>query len=62
MTNLQTLDRLVGTWHIIGGAEGTVTYEWMEGGQFLIQRVQLSQNGQEVKGIEMIGHLKPFGE
>jgi hypothetical protein len=62
MTNLQTLDRLVGAWHIIGGADGTVTYEWMEGGHFLIQRVQLSQNGQEVKGIEMIGHLNPFGE
>jgi len=62
MTNLQTLDRLVGTWQISGGAEGTVTYEWMEGGHFLIQRVHLSQNGQEVKGIELIGHLKPFGE
>ncbi|WP_339265105.1 hypothetical protein MKY48_17840 [Paenibacillus sp. FSL W8-0187] len=62
MTDLQTLNRLVGTWDISGGAEGTVTYEWMEGGHFLIQRVQLSQNGQEVKGIEFIGHLKPFGE
>ncbi|RAR42199.1 hypothetical protein [Paenibacillus sp. MDMC362] len=62
MTNIQTLDRLVGTWQISGGAEGTVIYEWMEGGHFLIQHVHLSQNGQEVKGIEMIGHLKPFGE
>ncbi|MFC7680229.1 hypothetical protein [Paenibacillus sp. GCM10028914] len=62
MTDLQSLNRLVGTWVISGGAEGTVTYEWMEGGHFLIQRVQLSQNGQEVKGIEFIGHLKPFGE
>lgn len=62
MTNLRTLDRLVGTWQICGGAEGTVTYEWMEGRHFLIQRVHLYQNGQEVKGIEMIGHVKPFGE
>ncbi|EHB66861.1 MULTISPECIES: hypothetical protein [Paenibacillus] len=62
MTDLQSLDRLVGTWQISGGAEGTVTYEWMEGGYFLIQRVQLMQHGQEVKGIEIIGHLKPFGE
>ncbi|MFF3924089.1 hypothetical protein [Paenibacillus lactis] len=47
MTDLQSLDRLVGTWQISGGAEGTVTYEWMEGGYFLIQRVQLMQHGQE---------------
>lgn len=62
MTELQTLDRLDGTWKISGGAEGKVTYEWMEGGHFLIQRVHLMQNGQEVSGIEFIGHLKPFGE
>lgn len=62
MDDLKRLDRLVGTWHISGGAEGTVTYEWMEGGFFLIQRVQLSQHGQQVKGIEIIGHLKSFGE
>lgn len=61
MNDLQILDRLVGTWQISGGAEGTVTYEWMEGGHFLIQRVQLSQHGQEVKGIEIIGRMKPFG-
>lgn len=34
----------------------------MDGGHFLIQRVQLLQNGHEVRGIEFIGHLKPFGE
>jgi hypothetical protein len=28
------LDRLVGTWTVTGGAEGTVRYEWMPG-QFL---------------------------
>jgi hypothetical protein len=29
---MKRLDRLVGTWQVSGGAEGTVTYEWMEGG------------------------------
>ena len=56
--DLKPLHRLVGTWHVSGGAQGTITYEWMEGGFFLIQHVAL--NG--AKGIEIIGHLKPFGE
>jgi hypothetical protein len=34
-------DRLVGTWEVTGGAQGRVTFEWMEGGFFLIQRVDL---------------------
>jgi len=59
---LRKLDRLVGTWKITGGAEGTVRYEWMEGGFFLLQYVDLEQYGQQNKGIEVIGHLKPFGE
>jgi hypothetical protein len=40
---------------------GNVTYEWMEGGFFLIQCVDLEQHGQEIKGIEVIGHERPFG-
>ncbi len=60
--DLKSLDRLVGTWKVSGGAQGTVTYEWMEGGFFLIQHVDLEQYGQQVKGIEIIGHLRPFGE
>ena len=59
---LRALERLVGTWSVTGGAQGTVTYEWMEGGFFLIQRVDLEQAGQWVKGIEIIGQLRPFGE
>ena len=35
--DLKALNRLVGTWHVSGGAQGTITYEWMEGGSFLIQ-------------------------
>jgi hypothetical protein len=40
---LEPLDRLVGTWKISGEAEGESTYEWMEGGFFLIARGQLKQ-------------------
>ncbi|MFD4469886.1 hypothetical protein ACFWPA_16520 [Rhodococcus sp. NPDC058505] len=60
--NLQRLDRLVGTWRITGGAEGTVTYSWMEGRYFLIQQVDLEQFGESIIGTEMIGNLRPFGE
>lgn len=56
------LSRLVGTWTVAGGAEGTVRYEWMDGGHFLVQHVDLEQFGAHVTGVEYIGHLRPFGE
>jgi hypothetical protein len=59
--DLKSLDRLVGTWKVAGGAQGQVTYEWMEGGFFLLQDVELEQYGQRTKGIEIIGHEHPFG-
>ncbi|HEX5882378.1 MAG TPA: hypothetical protein VF468_29270, partial [Actinomycetota bacterium] len=55
-------ERLLGAWRVSGGAEGVVRYEWMEGGFFLVQHVELEQYGQKVKGMEIIGHLRPFGE
>jgi hypothetical protein len=60
--DLKSLDRLVGTWKISGGAQGKVTYEWMEGGFFLIQHVDLQHEGHKVNGMEIIGHPQPFGE
>jgi hypothetical protein len=33
----------------------------MEGGFFLLQRVDLEQHGQRIRGIEVIGHELPFG-
>ena len=46
-------------WEMSGDVRGTVTYEWMEGGFFLVQRVDLEQqDGQRIRGI---GHEKPFG-
>lgn len=59
---VRALDRLVGTWTVTGGAEGTVRYEWMRGGHFLVQHVELEQYGERVDGFEVIGHLHPFGE
>jgi hypothetical protein len=59
---LKALDRLVGTWSVSGGAEGTVRYEWMPGRFFLLQHVELTQFGQPVTGLEVIGNLHPFGE
>ncbi|MFD6098814.1 hypothetical protein ACFVWN_15565 [Nocardiopsis flavescens] len=56
------LERLVGTWEVTGGAAGTVRYEWMEGGFFLLQHVELEQFGAPVTGLEVIGNLHPFGE
>jgi hypothetical protein len=60
--DLQNLGRLVGTWKQTGGVEGEITYEWAEGAFFLIQHVDLEQYGQKIKGMEIIGHLQPFGE
>ncbi|RSN63353.1 hypothetical protein DMH01_12270 [Amycolatopsis sp. WAC 04182] len=59
---LRALDRLVGTWKVTGGAEGTVRYEWMPGGFFLLQHVELSQFEERITGLEVIGNLRPFGE
>jgi hypothetical protein len=59
--DLKGLERLVGTWSVSGGARGRVTYQWMEGGFFLLQRVELEQYGQRIKGIEVIGHKRQFG-
>jgi hypothetical protein len=58
--DLRSLDRLVGTWEVSGEARGTVSFEWMEGGFFLIQRVDLDHAGQKIKGIEIIGHERSF--
>lgn len=61
-TTMRALEPLVGTWSVDGGAVGTVRYEWMPGGHFLLQHVDLEQGGQPVQGLEVIGHLRPFGE
>lgn len=53
---LRSLTPLVGTWTIDGpGLSGTVRYEWMDGGGFLVQHVDLVSNGETTKGVEYIG-------
>lgn len=60
---LKRLDRLVGTWVVSGpDIHGRVTFEWMEGGFFLLQHVDFVHSGRQIKGLEVIGHLQPFGE
>ena len=60
-SDMRGLDVLVGTWRVQGGAEGIVTFEWMDGEHFLLQRVELEQFGQPIHGLEIIGHNRDFG-
>lgn len=60
--DLRSLDRLVGHWQLRDDTTGAVTYEWMTGGHFLLQHFDLTLHGHRVVGMEVIGHLRPFGE
>lgn len=61
---LRALGRLVGTWEQSGNhLTGTTTFEWLEGGHFLVQRFDFTTlDGQKINGIELIGHERRFGE
>lgn len=59
---LRQLDRLVGTWQLAGDAQGTVRYEWLTGGFFLQQQIDMTLFGRPIRALEIIGHLHPFGE
>jgi hypothetical protein len=58
---LKRLDRLVGTWKLSGGVQGQITYEWMDGGFFLMQHVELERDGNKNTGLEIIGRERGFG-
>ena len=58
---LNPLDRLVGTWKISGGSEGETTYDWMEGGHFLIQRGEATREGQTFTFLQIIGYDRTPG-
>lgn len=59
---LASLNKLVGTWKVSGpDIKGKVTFEWMEGGFFLIQHVDFVHGGHKIKGMEIIGYDRPFG-
>ncbi len=60
---LRRLDPFIGTWSMqgkeaneYGEIRGTLSFEWMEGGYFLLQHVDLDHAGHPVKGIEVIGY------
>jgi hypothetical protein len=55
-------EMLVGTWKLSGDAEGQIRFEWMEGGMFLVQHVDLAVFGRRHKGIEILGHLHRVNE
>jgi hypothetical protein len=58
---IKKLGRLVGAWRVSGEAQGQVSYEWMDGGFFLVQHVDLVQDGHQNKGMEIIGQERLFG-
>lgn len=60
--DMKSLERLVGTWKQSGDVHGETTYEWMEGGFFLLQHINFDQDGQKTTGMEVIGHLQLYGE
>lgn len=58
--DLKNFEKLIGTWKVTGELQGTNTFEWAEGGFFLIQRFDFEKDGHPIKGIEIIGHEKNF--
>ena len=60
--DVKRLEPLIGTWTLSGETTGEVRYEWMEGGFFLLQHVNMELHGHAVRGLEVIGRLRPFGE
>lgn len=60
--SLRSLDRLVGTWELSGsGLGGTVHYEWMDGGSFLVQHVDMTHGEENTRGVEYIGFDEESG-
>lgn len=60
---LTALDTLVGTWQVSGltnppeqEINGKVVFEWLEGGFYLIQHIEINYPGRALKGIEYIGY------
>ena len=60
---LKSLDVMVDTWDLKGRESGTdgeihgqVTFEWMEGGFYLVQRINIDYAGRKITGTEYIGY------
>ncbi|MBC9914926.1 hypothetical protein [Chitinophaga varians] len=61
-TGIRSLEPLIGTWQLGGDTSGTVQYQWLEGGFFILQRVDMKLFGNHIVCLEVIGHMKPFGQ
>lgn len=60
---LKSLDVMVGTWDLKGRESGPdgeihgqVTFEWMEGGFYFVQRVDIDFAGRKITGTEYVGY------
>ena len=60
---LNSLDVMVGTWELkglesgpVGEIHGRPTFEWMEGGFYLVQHVDIDYIGRRIVGTEYIGY------
>jgi hypothetical protein len=49
---LKSLEKLIGCWKVSGETHGEVAFNWMEGGYFMVQDINLAG----AKGIEFIGY------
>src|ERR1700760_3433332 len=53
---LRGLEPLLGKWLVTGNfAQGTVSFEWLDGGYFLVQHIDIRHSDQAIRGIEYIG-------
>ena len=61
---LKRLEKFIGTWEMKGrtldskedNIFGRVTYEWLPGGFFLQQRIELNFIGLEIRSLELVGY------
>jgi hypothetical protein len=60
---------MVGAWNLKGresGLDGEIrgrlTFEWMEGGFFLVQHVDINYIGRKIRGVEYIGYDAARGQ
>ncbi len=58
---LAALEKLVGTWKVSGEAQGETTYEWMDGGHFLLQRGVFERAGLKYAYRGVIGYDRAPG-
>ncbi|GAA3578190.1 hypothetical protein GCM10022197_39470 [Microlunatus spumicola] len=61
-SRLESLEPLVGDWDLGEDTTGTVTYAWLPGKHFLVQHFDLVLHDHRVTGLEVIGHLRPYGQ